>query len=180
MPRVETPDVLTGPGADASVRAATAGDVPAIGAVHSRAWRTAYSGLLPAEVLEALAPEALAEAWRPAVSAPPSPGHRVLVAAAGPTVVGFAAAEPDGEVVALLVDPAHQRRGHGSRLLNAVADLLREAGGERIGTWTPEQDAPRLAFLRTSGLEPDGRRRTLELPGGATLEEVHLHAGLAS
>ena len=167
---METPDVLTGPGADASVRAATAGDVPAIGAVHSRAWRTAYSGLLPAEVLDALAPEALAEAWRPAVSAPPSPGHRVLVAAA----------EPDGEVVALLVDPAHQRRGHGSRLLNAVADLLREAGGERIGTWTPEQDAPRLAFLRTSGLEPDGRRRTLELPGGATLEEVHLHAGLAS
>jgi ribosomal protein S18 acetylase RimI-like enzyme len=175
---VETSDVL-GPGAaDASVRAAGAADVPAIGSVQSRAWRAAYSRLLPAEVLDALAADSLAEAWRPAVTAPPSPGYRVLVACAGPTVVGFAACQPDGELVALVVDPAHQRSGHGSRLLNAVVDLLREDGAASVSTWSPVDDAPRLAFLASAGLAPDGTRRTFELPGGGVLPELRLVAAL--
>jgi len=176
---VETPDVLgAGTAADASVRPATAGDVPAIGAVQARAWKAAYADLLPPQVLQALDPRELAEAWRAAVTAPPSPRHRVMVAAAGPTVVGFAAVEPDGEVVALLVDPLHQRRGHGSRLLNAVVDLLREDGADRVAAWAPEQDRARIDFLTSAGLGPDGGRRTLELPGGGTLTETHLVAGL--
>ena len=175
---VETPDVLGPATADASVRPATAGDLAAIGAVHSRAWRSAYRPLLPAEVLDALDAGQLADAWRAAVTAPPSPRHRVLVACAGPTVVGFAASDPDGEVLALLVDPAHQRRGHGSRLLNAVAGLLREDGAPRLGTWTPQEDRPRIDFLVSAGLGPDGRRRTLRLPGGGTLTETHLVAEL--
>jgi GNAT superfamily N-acetyltransferase len=175
---VETPDVLGPSTADASVRAATPSDVPAIGAVQARAWRAGYARLLPAEVLDALDPDALAEAWRPAVAAPPTPGHRVLVACAGPTVVGFAASRPDGELVALLVDPTHQRRGHGSRLLNAVADLLREDHVPGVLAWAPTQDTPRVAFLTSAGFAADGARRTLELPGGGTLEETRLVAGL--
>jgi GNAT superfamily N-acetyltransferase len=178
MPRVETPDVLGAAAADASVRPAVPADVPAIGAVQARAWRSAYARLLPPDVLEALAPEALAEAWRSAVASPPSPGHRVLVGCAGPTVVAFAASDPDGEVVALLVDPLHQRRGHGSRLLNAVADLHREAGGTRLTAWSPVDDAARLAFLTSAGFGPDGARRRLELPGGGALDETRLSAAL--
>ena len=170
--------MLAGSPADASVRAATAGDGPAGGALPARAWRAAYARLLPADVLQALHPGALSEAWRPAVTAPPSPTHRVLVACAGPTVVGFAAAQPDGEVVALLVDPVQQRRGHGSRLLNAVVDLLREDGVDRVAAWAPVDDSPRIAFLTSAGLEPDGTRRTLALPGGGGLIELRLTAGL--
>lgn len=175
---METPDVLGPATADAAVRPATAGDLPAIGAVHSRAWRSAYQSLLPAEVLDALDAGQLADAWRSAVTAPPSPRHRVLVGCAGPTVVGFVACDPDGEVLALLVDPAHQWRGHGSRLLNAVADLLREDGAPALGTWAPEEDRPRIDFLVSAGLGPDGARRTLALPGGGTLSEIHLVARL--
>jgi GNAT superfamily N-acetyltransferase len=178
MRQVETPDVLGPSTADASVREARPADVPAIGSVQARAWRAAYARLLPADVLAALDPEVLAEGWRTAVTAPPSPRHRVMVACAGPTVVGFAACGPDGELVALLVDPTHQRRGHGSRLLNAVADLLREDGTDRLAAWTPVDDAPRAAFLTSAGLGPDGARRTLELPGGGTVDEVRLSAAL--
>lgn len=175
---METPDVLGPATADASVRPARAGDVPAIGAVQARAWRAAYADLLPPEVLAGLAPDALAEGWRSAVEAPPSEQHRVLVACAGPTVVAFAAAQPDGELVALLVDPMQQRRGHGSRLLNAVVDLLREDGVATITAWSPAGDRARLAFLTSAGLAVDGARRTLELPGSQPLEEVRLAAAL--
>lgn len=174
---METPNVL-GPVADASVRPATAADVAALGAVQSRAWRAAYADVLPRDVLDALAPEVLAEGWHPAVVAPPSPGHRVLVAAAGPTVVGFAAAQPDGEIVALVVDPAHQRQGHGSRLLNAVADLAREDGVAALSAWSPVADGPRVAFFTSAGFAADGGRRTLELPRGGTLPELRLVAAL--
>lgn len=175
---METPDVLGQGGADASVRPAIPADVPAIGAVQARAWRAAYRDVLPAAVVDALDPGALADAWRPAVATPPSPRHRVLVACAGPTVVGFAASDDTGELVALLVDPVHQRQGHGSRLLNAVVDLLREDGVDRLGAWAPVGDRPRLDFLVSAGLGPDGVRRVLELPGGGTLEEAHLVASL--
>ena len=75
--------------------------------------------------------------------APPVTGsHRVLVALSGGELVGFAAigpsegAEPQvGELVALVVAPASQRAGHGSRLLNAAADRLRQVGFEQVVVW---------------------------------------------
>lgn len=175
---MQTPDVLGPPAADVSVRAAAAGDVLAIGAVHSRAWRTAYVGVLTDEVLANLDAVGLASAWRPAVTAPPSPAHRVLVACSGPMVVGFAAVDAEGEIVALIVDPAHQRRGHGSRLLNAVADVVRERGGAQLTAWCPEADEPRAGFLASAGFAPDGARRRLEMRGGGAVDEIRLVAVL--
>lgn len=181
---METMDVLSPRAADASVRPATAADLAAIGAVHARAWRAAYADLLPAEVLTELGPESFAAAWHGAVTTPPSRRHRVLVACSGPTVVGFCASDPEGEIVALLVDPAHQRHGHGSRLLAAIVDLLRDDDVDAVHTWSPADDGPRRAFLASAGFGPDGAARDLALPGGGstqeggTLREVRLVAGL--
>lgn len=175
---METPDLLGAAGADASVRPARAADLPAVGAVHSRSWRTAYADHLPAEVLAALEPDALAEAWRPAVTAPPSPRHHVLVACAGSTVVGFAAGDGDGELVALHVDPAHQRRGHASRLLSAAADLARTDEVAALSTWCPLVDTARRTFLESAGFGPDGAWRELEVPGAEGLRELRLVATL--
>jgi GNAT superfamily N-acetyltransferase len=191
---VVTGDVLGRPAAEVSVRPARPGDVPVIGDVHARSWRAAWSGRLPGPVLEALRPEELAAGWEPAVTRPPDRRHLVLVACDGPTVVGFAAAAPHpdgpaptgephgegwtGELVALHVDPAHQRRGHASRLLQAVVDLLAADGARRLVTWCPVADAPRRALMTSAGLAPDGAGRDLDVPGGHALREERLAAAL--
>ena len=193
---METSDVLSPQAADASVRPATAADLAAIGAVHARAWRAAYTDLLPPDVLASLEPDAFARAWQGAVTTPPSRRHRVLVACAGPTVVGFCASapddgsspsgaaggpsSPDAEIVTLLVDPVHQRRGHASRLLSATVDHLRGDQVPVVRAWSPADDGPRRAFLGSAGFAPDGTSRDLILPGeSGTLREVRLVAALS-
>jgi GNAT superfamily N-acetyltransferase len=179
--------VFADPSAAVSVRPAIAADAPAIGAVQARAWRQSYLDLLPGAVLAELTADRFADAWRTAISDPPSPRHRVLVACSGEFVVGFAAvapradrdaAEGDGELVELLVDPAHQGVGHGSRLLAAATDTLRETGALTVAAWTPVADQPRLTFLGAAGLQPDGARRTLAAPDGTQAAQLRLVAAL--
>ncbi len=180
-------DLLGGRGGEHSVRRATASDLTGLGAVLERSWRGAYAGLLPPAVLPLLSGPALADAWRPAVTAPPSPRHVVLVALSGVLVVGMAALAPsqdadagpgDGELLELAVDPAHQRAGHGSRLLSAAADTLRETGSTALRVWAPQDDHVRSEFLLSAGLRPDGARRTLRAPDGTELAQVRLAAAL--
>jgi len=153
--------------ADVSVRPATVDDEAAITRVQLRAWRASHTGVLGAETLENLDVTAVRDQWAAAISAPPSPAHRVLVACDGPRVVGFAASAPvdsEGvEVLALEVDPEHQRGGHGSRLLTACVDLARQEGARSLATWVLEGDEVRERFLAASGLGPDGGRRQLAI-----------------
>jgi ribosomal protein S18 acetylase RimI-like enzyme len=187
--RVQEPDVLTPGSADASVRPARAADVPAIAAVQVRAWRRAYAGVMPAQALAQLDGEVLQPRWLRAVTAPPTPRHGVLVACSGSLVVGFAAMAPcadpdagptDAELLSLEVDPAHQRTGHGSRLLGAVADTLRGGGFGALRVWCPVADEARRAFLMSAGLRPDGGYRSLRGDGGADVAEERLAAALPS
>lgn len=175
---VETPDLLGDHAPDASVRRAQLTDIDSIGAIHQRSWAGAYAELLPAAFLEALTAPRLAQTWAQAVRHPPSSQHVVLVACAGPTLVGFAAVEPGGELVALHVDPSQQRKGHGSRLLNAAVDHLRAAGAVQVCAWTPTDDLPRRGFLTSAGLAPDGQWRDYALPGVAPLREARLVAAI--
>lgn len=184
------PGMPSVPGADAAVRSATGADAEAVGAVHVRSWTASYSDVLPAAVLSGLDARGLASAWRPAIAGPPTSRHRVLVSTATDLVTGFAALAPaedpdtgpdDAELVAFEVDPAHRRTGHGSRLLNAVADTARDLGFARLVTWAPEVDDPRIAFLRGAGAAPDGARRVRAPDTGLPDEwvEVRLVATLA-
>ena len=136
-------------------------------------WRAAYADVLPSTALS-LDPEAVTSAWSHAISAAPSPYHRVLVALDGSEVVGFAACEPApdedldggaGELSALLVAPAFGRFGHGSRLLAAAVDLWREDGVTTVVTWVFESDAVVSGFLESAGWAPDATGRTLEADG---------------
>lgn len=156
--------------ADVSVRPAVSGDDAAITRVQLRAWRLSHARALGPEVLEALDVVAVRELWAQAVDAPPSPTHRVLVACDGPQVVGFAATAPAGdgtvEILALEVDPDHQKGGHGSRLLAACVDLAREDGARSVCTWVLDDDPAREQFLAGSGLGPGGGERALSPDGG--------------
>ncbi len=160
--------------ADVSVRPATPEDEAPIARVQLRAWRAHHADVLGDAVLERLDVLAVREQWTRAITAPPSRDHHVLVACTGARVVGFAASVPvpDGaEIVALEVDPDHERSGHGSRLLAACVDLARDSGAEHVQTWVLDGDTAREQFLTGAGLGADGGRRELGLgvtPAGLT------------
>jgi GNAT superfamily N-acetyltransferase len=177
--------------ADVSGRPARPEDADAVARVQAVTWRTAYRDVLPPAVLDEWDDAAAAASWRAAVTAPPTPGHGVLVAVEGAEIVGFAAygpaevapdepPSPDGpatEVAALLVEPRWGRRGHGSRLLAAVSDLALATGAGRLLAWLPEADRVSARFLESAGWDRDGWARTLDT-GGTPLREVRWHAVL--
>jgi GNAT superfamily N-acetyltransferase len=172
--------------ADVAVRAARAGDVPDIARIQVDTWRTAYKRFLPESVLAALDVTAAAQAWQAAVDSPPSPAHHVLVATEGSTTVGFTAVGPsaeedarpgEAEVAALLVEPRWGRRGHGSRLLAAAVDFLRQDGVTGLIAWVPDGDRASTAFYESAGWEPDGTTRILEADGGS-VRETRWHVAL--
>lgn len=171
--------------ADASVRPAIAADAPLIAAAQLHAWRAGHAADL-GDALDLIDLDAVRERWASAISAAPSPAHRVLVACAGPRVVGVAAsvptAMPDGtdgiEVTALEVDPDHQRAGHGSRLLSACVDLGRADGAVQVSTWVLGQDDARERFLAGAGLAPDGAARSLATGPDREVVERRWVAGL--
>ncbi|MFI6522827.1 GNAT family N-acetyltransferase [Spirillospora sp. NPDC050679] len=176
--------------ADVGVRPARRADAAAVADIQVRAWRQGYRDLLPAAALERVTgPEAQAawrERWAESVSAPPSARHRLLVAVASDLVVGFAAhapaEDPDhdpaaaAELLTLLVDPLHTRAGHGSRLLAATVDLLREDAAETLITWAFEGDRVLRGFLEAAGWAPDGTARALDM--GEPVRQIRLHTDI--
>jgi GNAT superfamily N-acetyltransferase len=112
----------------------------------------------------------------------------VLVAVERDEVVGFAAygpaelgageapdpAGPTTEIATLLVEPRWGRRGHGSRLLAAVADVARATGAARLQVWLPEDDRVSARFYESAGWAPQGWARTLDT-GGPPLRELRWH-----
>ncbi|MBB2912262.1 GNAT superfamily N-acetyltransferase [Streptosporangium becharense] len=97
-------------------------------------------------------------------------------------VVGLAshapAEDPDldptttGEMLTFLIDPDHVRRGHGSRLLNATVDYLREDGYRTVVTWAFADNYPLLGFLESAGWGDDGAERVIDM--GRTVRMVRL------
>jgi GNAT superfamily N-acetyltransferase len=175
--------------ASVSVRPARPDDAAEVARIQAVTWRTAYRSVLPAAVLDEWDEAVAAEAWRNAVTAPPTPGHGLLVAVERDALVGFAAfgpaelgaadrphpAGPTTEIATLLVEPRWGRRGHGSRLLAAVADLARATGVARLQIWLLEQDRVSARFFESAGWDRAGWVRTLDT-GAAPLREVSWHS----
>jgi GNAT superfamily N-acetyltransferase len=189
--------------ADVSVRPAAAGDVPEIARVQVATWAAAYADVLPAAVLAAATRQRAEAEWSAAVTAPPSAAHRVLVAFEQEQLVGFAAfgpAVPDetvpdetvsggtapaagaapagAEMYALLVEPRWGRRGHGSRLLAATVDTLRQSTVDTLVAWVLDADVASTRFYTGAGWEPDGYVRSL-VGDGRTVREARWHVSLA-
>lgn len=117
----------------------------------------------------------LAVRWARTLNAPAPAGHWTLVAVHGSWIAGFALVVPacaldvkdvhideGSEIAELLIDPNFVRAGHGSRLLQAIADL---AAVPSLRTWVGAEDEARVRFLQSSGFAPSGLRRSLERPG---------------
>lgn len=180
------------------VRPARPEDAGEIARIQLATWRVAYRRLLPRHVLENLDEAWLARRWSTAVEAPPSERHRVLVAveqAEQSYLVGFAASGPADEaalapqepatalgpevaaVTDLLVEPRWGRRGHGSRLLAASVDHWRADGFTTAVAWAFDGDRATRAFLASTGWEPDGATRALDVDD-MLVPQLRLHVSL--
>lgn len=189
------------------VRGARPGDAGEIARIQLTTWRTAYRRLLPAHVLNQIDEAWVTRRWQEAISSPPSPTHRVLVALEQPTAagateptsgaypVGFAAFGPADEaalapgedhsslkpgtvaITDLLVEPRWGRRGHGSRLLAACVDGWRTDGFATAVAWAFVDDAATRGFLEGAGWAPDGAVRALDVDD-ILVPQLRLHTTL--
>jgi GNAT superfamily N-acetyltransferase len=125
------------------VRVARPGDAAHIAQIQLTTWQVAYRRFIPRAVLDQLDAEWLAGQWRDAVTSPPTPGHRVLIAveqAGNPAAmpaqepvtdyrVGFAASGP-ADLAALAPDENHNALGDD---VVAVTELMVEPRWGRRG-----------------------------------------------
>jgi GNAT superfamily N-acetyltransferase len=163
------------------VRLARTSDVDGIADVNVRSWRHRFAGVVPADVLSAMDPSDLAMVWASGILNPPTTGHRLLVAVDVADVVGYAAIgpsqDPDAEsdaveLLALEVDPARTREGHGSRLMAAAIDHARGAGLTSATVWCPLTDEARRSFLQSAGWAPDTAFRDVVVGVGDDGSEI--------
>ncbi|WP_276258524.1 GNAT family N-acetyltransferase [Haloglomus litoreum] len=151
--------------AGSGIRTASEADLPRLLAIQAAAFPDPHRALLRSGVRAGLALVAL-----DGPAAPGEPGESDGTAGAvgavgtgvtGPEVVGYAlftVDEPSVYVAELAVAPGHRRRGHGGRLLAALA--ARHTGCERLRLTTRVDNDDARAFYASLGF-----REVRELPG---------------
>lgn len=146
--------------------------------VHVDTWRTAYSGIVPADFLAGLSYRDSQSRWEQILSAELPDTGTVAAETGSGEIVGFAGAGPErggdpiyrGEIYAIYVRREHQRLGLGRRLFKtAVQQLLRDGFASML-LWTLQDNRPARRFYESLGGEQVGRRTTTI--GGADLTEV--------
>lgn len=170
-----------------SVRLALPGEGASIAAVQRRSWEQTQPTLAPA-LLASIDLETMTDAWIGAIVKPPLAQFRVLVAVGDGRIVGFAAIGPSDDPDAIagedaligefIIDPQAQRRGHGSRLLNAIADTLRSDGFVRASWWINADADILRQFVTESGWASDGAYQELAGQDGANVKQVRLITNL--
>lgn len=157
----------------AEVRAAVPADAQQVAAVHVRAWRAAYRGLLAQEYLDGLTADAMAGRYtfgRVGLRLP-----LTVVAIERAAVRGFATTglcrDPEfpnhGELLAIYVDPDHVGAGIGRLLMTAARVRLRRLGLSAALLWVLDDNAPAQRFYESDGWRPDGTAREQAYGGRA-------------
>ena len=174
--------------ADVSARLAWPDDAAAIAALQHDHWLRTYGDQVDPEQLAALDTAEMTARWNQLITAPRDARMRTLVALERATMRGFALVHPchdpdadqvaDAEIGEFVVDAAHRREGHGSRLLHACVDTVRADGFTRAVWWVSPTDDVLRAWLLDAGWAADGAHREFE---GATgpLKQIRLHTDLS-
>lgn len=172
------------PAAQDAVRLAKSEDMPAWGQIQAQAMHAdlqSHLGQVGPQTLALIDPGEIAKAWQQALENPPSPKHHLLSAVSGTEVVGLAAMAPapemlfkpkqspladknaDAEIVALEVADWESNLDDASRLVNAVADMLRLSGASRVQIWLAAEAAEKIRFFSECGFAPAGLRQGLQV-----------------
>lgn len=171
----------------ARVRWATADDASGVAAVHVDAWRDAYRGLIPQEVLDGLDVDARTALWTGWLAAslagePTDPGrrvsHRLLVAEIDGAIVGWAGfgagrdegTQHLGELAGLYVHPRFwsQRVGH-ALIVRAEQEL---AGYDEAYLWVLHGNERAARFYEAHGWLEDGTGKVADAGSARDLREV--------
>jgi GNAT superfamily N-acetyltransferase len=166
------------------IRHATIADAPGIAEVHVATWRSAYKGLMPDAVLDALSIAQRTERWQRTIPYEPVV---TFVAERDGRIVGFASggqAREDesgtiGELYTIYVLEEAAGQGIGTRLLTATEELLHERGFTSAVLWVLASNAPSRAFYAARGWIDDGIAKT-EISQGAEVVEARYSKVLKS
>jgi GNAT superfamily N-acetyltransferase len=144
-------------------------------------WRGAFTGLVPADFLDAMDPATIAASWADSIAAGRS---RLYVAALDDRVIGYAGIGPErdpaapartGELYALFVHPSYWGTGAGRALADAACTDLRNAGCVNVWLWVLEANTRARRFYTTYGFVETGDRTHSSLNN---LPELRLAARL--
>lgn len=141
------------------VRDATPADADGIGAVHVRAWRQTYPGMIAQEVIDSLDERARAARWREWLDQPLSPLRILVGLDPGGTIVGMVCLGPNRDDDS----PAQQEvwainvldEAKGTGLADALLDEA--VGPDAASMWVLQENRRAHAFYARHGFAPDGR-----------------------
>lgn len=141
-----------------TVRPATLADAAAIADAQIRCWRWAYEGVLQADFLAGLSPEAKTAEWQDRLQQP----QGIWVAEAQGVVQGMIVAAPahwqnmpvSGMVQTFYIAPEAARQGLGKALWNKAADYLRSQGHDGMYVMVMEANHIGRAFYEKIGGTP--------------------------
>jgi ribosomal protein S18 acetylase RimI-like enzyme len=158
--------------AQVTIRSAKPGDARGIAEIHVAAWRVAYLGLIPDEVIQAVSVEQRRGFWKGVLSKPA--GWRVDVAEDEDGILAFCSYGPtrdddvDGaaEIYAIYVHPGKSRRRAGRALCEHALHEASARGHRAMTLWVVKGNEPACRFYERLGFMRDGgeRRNTKLLP----------------
>ena len=146
------------------LRQAGVADAPAIGALHVAAWRAAYQGIFPDDMLAGLSVEQFGERHRKRLLEPDPADAHVWVAESPRGIIGFtiggSARDADlpstaGEVYAIYLLPEALGRGVGRALFAQSLSLLGAQGKIEVIVWVGDANARARRFYEAAGLTLD-------------------------
>jgi GNAT superfamily N-acetyltransferase len=158
------------------LRAATANDLMAVGALHHHSRVVTYRDIVPAEALTAVTADQFGHWWTERWPYERQT-HLMTVAERTGRLIGFSYIGPHenepniGELAAIHVDPAEVGRGVGRTLMVDALANLRGHGWRRAALWVLAANATARRFYARGGWRPDGLERDDDI-GTATTRQL--------
>ena len=142
----------------------------AISNIYEQSWKTAYSGIVPQDYLDAI-PQGR---WASKID---TPGWRTLVCELDGKLIGtssvsrsrFEEYPEEGEIISIYLLPEYMHKGYGRKLLAAAVDELSEY--EDIFLWVLEDNTNARRFYESQGFVLTKGCLENEI-GGKALREV--------
>jgi GNAT superfamily N-acetyltransferase len=143
-----------------TIREATCADAGGIARVHVESWRTTYRDIMPADYLANLNIEQRQSFWSSLLCAEQR-AQFVYVALDAEQIVGFASGGKErskdkdyqGELYAIYLLDAYQRKGLGRMLVRPIVERLVQAGINSMLIWVLAEN-PSRRFYETLGGQP--------------------------